>query len=106
MAGVRIGHGAVLGAASLVTSDVEPYAVIGGVPARLIKYRFTASQIARLLVLRWWDLNDALLSDVVEVFYQRNVGAAIDELERCAAMTDGSNLLDRNNRAARPAEEH
>lgn len=53
---VRIGHGAVVGALSVVTKDVPPYAIVAGNPARIIRYRFTESQIVRLLKSEWWNL--------------------------------------------------
>ena len=55
LSGVSIGDGAVIGAKSLVTNSVAPYAVVGGVPTRLIKYRFDQDTIHSLLKLRWWD---------------------------------------------------
>lgn len=53
--GVTIGDGAVVGAGAVVTKNVEPYAVVGGVPAKVIKYRFTDEQIEELLKLEWWN---------------------------------------------------
>ncbi len=53
--GITIGHGAVLAARSVVTRDVEPYAVVGGNPARLIRHRFPESEVALLLEMKWWD---------------------------------------------------
>lgn len=54
-AGVTIGDGAIVGARAVVTRDVEPYSIVGGVPAREIRKRFAPDVIQRLLELRWWD---------------------------------------------------
>jgi acetyltransferase-like isoleucine patch superfamily enzyme len=53
--GVVIGNGAVVGAGAVVTKNVPPYAVVGGVPARIIRYRFTPEQIESLEASQWWD---------------------------------------------------
>ncbi len=55
MSGVKIGHGAVIGAGSVITRDVGPYEIWAGNPAKLIRLRFGPERIAQLLALRWWD---------------------------------------------------
>lgn len=52
--GVTIGHGSIVAANSVVTKDVAPYAIVGGVPAKLIKYRFSNEKIEKLLDSCWW----------------------------------------------------
>lgn len=55
--GVTIGHGAIIAAGAVVAGNVEPYAIYGGIPAKLIRYRFSKEVIEQLLMLRWWDLD-------------------------------------------------
>lgn len=55
MEGIRIGDGAIIAAGAVVTKDVPPYAIVGGVPAKLIRMRFEKDDVDFLQQLRWWD---------------------------------------------------
>jgi acetyltransferase-like isoleucine patch superfamily enzyme len=64
MAGVKVGHGAIIALNAVVTKDVEPYQIVGGNPSRLIRYRFNESTRAALLASQWWELDHAALQQL------------------------------------------
>lgn len=63
--GVHIGDGAVIATGAVVTKDVEPYAIYGGVPAKKIKMRFSDEEIEKLLEIKWWDKDEKWLYEHV-----------------------------------------
>jgi len=75
MPGVRIGHGAVVGARSVVTRDVPDYAVVAGNPARVVRMRYPAEEAARLVALAWWDWPPERIARAVPLLVTGDVAA-------------------------------
>ena len=63
--GITIGDGAIIGMGSVVTKDVEPYAIVGGNPARVIKHRFSQDIIDKMLEVKWWYMDEAQIKKYV-----------------------------------------
>jgi acetyltransferase-like isoleucine patch superfamily enzyme len=68
MDGVTVGNGAIVAARSVVTHDIPPYAIVGGIPARLIRYRFDEKTIQRLEAFKWWDKDIEWIKSNVDGF--------------------------------------
>lgn len=79
--GLTIGHGAVVAAGAVVTKNVEPYAIVAGVPAVRIKWRFPKSIRERIIKLAWWDWDHDRLAGVVEDMRVMSVKAFLEKHE-------------------------
>lgn len=76
--GVKIGSGAIVAGGSFVTKDVPPYAIVGGTPAKIIRYRFSNEIITKLLEIAWWRFD---INDLAGVSFD-DVEAAIDQIKK------------------------
>lgn len=81
MSGVKIGDGAVIANNSHVVKDVEPYSLVGGNPAKLIKYRFTKDQIDKLLEIKWWNWDDDKINVYTPLLCNSNIDEFIKKTE-------------------------
>lgn len=82
LGGVTVGDGAVLGAGALITKDVPPYAIVGGVPAKVIRYRFHPDEIKKLLESKWWDLPDEVVDDLIPYLLTSDVERFLEEVRK------------------------
>jgi acetyltransferase-like isoleucine patch superfamily enzyme len=80
MSGVTIADGAIIASGAVVTKDVPAYSIVGGVPAKIIKYRFEQFQIEFLLNLRWWDFEVNFLKNNFEKFH--NINSLMTEFDK------------------------
>lgn len=67
MDGVEISDGVIIAAGAVVTKNIPPYAIAGGIPAKVIKYRFETEEIERLMKIKWWEKNDDILKKNVSL---------------------------------------
>ena len=94
MSGVTIGDGAIIAANALVAKDVPPYAIVGGNPAKVIKYRFTEEQIGRLMKIQWWDWEESLITQNTRLLFNSDLtDEVLEQMERINNAKPESNLV-------------
>jgi acetyltransferase-like isoleucine patch superfamily enzyme len=81
LAGVTIGDGAIIAAGAVVSHDVPAFAIYGGVPSRLIRYRFSEDIIGRLVALRWWDHDLSGIQDRIDYSDMQGALATLEDLK-------------------------
>lgn len=79
MSGVKIGDGAIVAAGALVTKDVEPFSVVGGNPAKHLKYRFEEQQIKDLIGIKWWNWEEGKIKEEAMLLWSQDINYFIEK---------------------------
>lgn len=78
LSGVTIGDGSAIGANAVVSKDIPPYTIVGGVPAKIIKKRFADNTISKLLEIRWWDWDKEMIFDAIPLLQSNSLEKLFD----------------------------
>jgi virginiamycin A acetyltransferase len=78
LSGVRIGDGAIVGAGAVVSHDVPPYAVVAGIPAKIVKFRYANDQVEKLLRIAWWNWSEEKIVANMDYFHG-DVGVFVEK---------------------------
>ena len=81
MPGVKIGDGAIIAARSVVVKDIEPYSIVGGNPARVIRKRFDDAMIELLLRVKWWDRDSDSIASILPLLCNNDLSYVKEQLE-------------------------
>jgi acetyltransferase-like isoleucine patch superfamily enzyme len=93
LSGISIGDGAVVGACSLITKNVAPYSVVGGNPARFIKWRFPEDIREALLRIKWWDWSDEAIKDAMPLLCSENIDECVEHFDISGGGGGGGGFL-------------
>ena len=94
MSGVTIGDGATIGAYSVVAKDVPPYSIVVGNPGKVIRKKFNDEDIEFLLDLKWWDLENDIINNILPILCSGN----IEELKNYFEINDRVYIQNQNNK--------
>jgi acetyltransferase-like isoleucine patch superfamily enzyme len=82
LSGIKVGDGAIIATGAVVTRDVPPYSIVGGVPARVIKYRFNEEQVKRLLAISWWQWDEEKIKSVIPLLSSNRIDEFLETFKK------------------------